>query len=242
MQHPDIEFMWAQHPWLENDALLADIILPVNTKLEEDDIAGDIFSGQYNLLFPEHKCIEPLGESFSDYEIVVHAGRTLGLLEEYTGGKSIPELIKYGYETSRCADLISWEDLNDKGYLVIPTAENWEDEPAGFQRFYEDPKANPLTTPTGLLEFESTGLKENFPNDLERPPVPKWVAKGISHEETLGTERAKKYPLLVVLQPSAVERPLAARGHHLAPRDRDLQDHRSRRLPVPSGLAAPVDG
>ena len=121
----------------------------------------------------------------------------LGLLEEYTGGKSIPELIKYGYETSRCADLISWEDLNEKGYLVIPTAENWENEPAGFQRFYEDPKANPLTTPTGLLEFESTGLKENFPNDLERPPVPKWVAKGISHEETLGTERAKKYPLLV---------------------------------------------
>ncbi len=197
MQHPDIEFMWAQHPWLENDALLADIILPVNTKLEEDDIAGDIFSGQYNLLFPEHKCIEPLAESYSDYEIVRMLADRLGLLEEYTGGKSIPELIKYGYETSRCADLITWEDLNDKGYLVIPTADNWEDEPAGFQRFYEDPKTNPLTTPTGLLEFESTGLKENFPDDLERPAVPKWVAKGISHEETLGTERAKKYPLLV---------------------------------------------
>jgi anaerobic selenocysteine-containing dehydrogenase len=27
--------------------------------------------------------------------------------------------------------------------------------------------------------------------------VPKWVAKGISHEETIGTERSKKYPLLV---------------------------------------------
>jgi anaerobic selenocysteine-containing dehydrogenase len=170
----------------------------VNTKLEEDDIAADIFSGQYNLLYPEHKCIEPLGESFSDYEIVVMMAERLGLLEEYTGGKSIPELIKYGYETSRCADLITWEDLNEKGYLVIPTADKWEDEPAGFQRFYEDPKKNPLTTPTGLLEFESTGLKENFPDDLERPPVPKWVAEGISHEETIGTERAKKYPLLVI--------------------------------------------
>ncbi len=197
MQHPDIEFMWAQHPWLENDALMADIILPVNTKLEEDDIAGDIFSGQYNLLYPETKCVEPLGESFSDYEIVVMMAERLGLLEEYTHGRSIPELIKYGYETSRCADLISWEDLQEKGYLVIPTADGWQDEPRGFQRFYEDPKANPMTTPTGLLEFEATGLKENFPDDLERPPVPKWVAKGISHEETLGTERAKKYPLLV---------------------------------------------
>jgi len=197
MRHPDIEFMFAQHPWLENDCLMADIVLPVNTKLEEDDIAGDIFSGQYNLLFPEHKCIEPLAESFSDYEIVCKIAERLGLLKEYTGGKSIPELIKYGWETSRCADLISWEELNEKGYYVVPTADGWEDVPAGFYNFYKDPEKYPLTTPTGKLEFEATGLKKHFPDDLERPPVPKWVAKGISHEETIGTERSKKYPLLV---------------------------------------------
>ncbi|MCL5734927.1 MAG: molybdopterin-dependent oxidoreductase [Actinobacteria bacterium] len=197
MQHPDIEFMWCQHPWLENDALLADIILPVNTKLEEDDIAGDIFSGQYNLLFPEHKCVEPLGESYSDYEIVCMLADRLGLLKEYTGGKTIPELIKYGWETSRCSDLISWEELNEKGYYVVPTADGWEEVPAGFYNFYKDPEKYPLTTPTGKLEFLATGLQKHFPKDLERPPVPKWVAKGISHEETIGTERSKKYPLLV---------------------------------------------
>ncbi len=197
MRHPDIEFMFAQHPWLENDCLLADIILPVNTKLEEDDIAADIFSGQYNLLFLEHKCIEPLGESYSDYEIVCKIAERLGLLEEYTGGKSIPELIKYGWETSRCDDLISWEELNEKGYYVVPTADDWEDVPAGFYNFYKDPEKYPLSTPSGKLEFEATGLLEHFPSDLERPPVPKWIAKGISHEETIGTERSKKYPLLV---------------------------------------------
>ena len=68
--------------------MLADIVLPVNTKLEEDDIAGDIFSGQYNLLYPEHKCIEPLAESYSDYEIVCMLADKLGLLKEYTGGKN----------------------------------------------------------------------------------------------------------------------------------------------------------
>jgi len=198
MRHPDIEFMFAQHPWLENDCLLADIILPVNTKLEEEDIAADVFSGQYNLLFPEHKCIEPLGESYSDYEIVCKLAERLGLLEEYTGGKSIPELIKYGWEgASDCADLITWEELNEKGYYVVPTADDWEDVPAGFYNFYKDPEKYPLSTPTGKLEFEATGLLEHFPSDLERPPVPKWIAKGISHEETIGTERAKKYPLLV---------------------------------------------
>ena len=28
--------------------------------------------------------------------------------------------------------------------------------------------------------------------------MPKWIAKGITHDETIGTERAKKYPLLVM--------------------------------------------
>jgi trimethylamine-N-oxide reductase (cytochrome c) len=50
MRHPDIEFMFAQHPWLENDCFLADIILPVNTKLEEDDIAA-IFSAVNTTLY-----------------------------------------------------------------------------------------------------------------------------------------------------------------------------------------------
>ena len=80
----------------------------------------------------------------------------------------------------------------------MPTADGWEDVPAGFYNFYKDPEKYPLTTPTGKLEFEATGLMQHFPDDLERPPVPKWVAQGISHEETIGTERSKKYPLLVI--------------------------------------------
>ena len=74
--------------------------------------------------------IEPLGESYSDYEIVVMIAERLGLKEEYTGGKTIPELIKYGWETSRCEDLISWEELNEKGYYAVPRVET----PGDFAR------------------------------------------------------------------------------------------------------------
>ena len=45
---PKIEFILAQHPWLENDCLFADIILPSNTKFEEEDIGADFYSGQFN--------------------------------------------------------------------------------------------------------------------------------------------------------------------------------------------------
>ena len=79
---PEIEFMLAQHPWLENDCLFADIILPVNTKFEEDDIGADVGSGQFDTSSPKSKCIEPLGESKSDYEIVCMIAERLGLLEE----------------------------------------------------------------------------------------------------------------------------------------------------------------
>jgi len=198
MRHPDIEFIFAQHPWLENDALFADVILPANTMLEEDDIGSDLFSGQMNMLFPEPKCVEPLGESFSDYEIVCKIAERLGLLEEYTDGKSIEDLIKLGYETCGAAHLVSWDDLHEKGYYMIPTSPDWESIPAGLIEFYEDPKAHPLSTPTGLLEFYSTGLADHFPDDEERPPVPKWISQGVSHQETIGTERSKKYPLLVM--------------------------------------------
>jgi molybdopterin guanine dinucleotide-containing S/N-oxide reductase-like protein len=198
MRHPDIEFIFCQHPWLENDALFADVILPVNTKLEEDDIGSDIFSGQFDLLFLEERCVEPLGESYSDYQIVKMIADRLGMLEEYTGGRSEDDLIRLGYDTSNVQDLISWDELNDKGYFVVPTDPDWESIPAGLIKFYDDPKGNPLTTPTGLLEFYSTGLAEHFPDDEERPPVPKWVPYGETHQETLGTQRSKKYPLLVM--------------------------------------------
>ncbi len=204
MRHPDIEFIFAQHPWLENDCLLADVILPVNTKLEEDDINSDLYSGQSILVFPEERCVEPLGESFSDYEIVCKIAERLGLLEEYTGGRSIDDLRRLGFETSGdpgicpAAERLTWEQFQEKGYVVVPTDPDWEKVPAGLIDFYQDPEGHPLSTPTGKIEFYATGLAEHFPDDPERPPVPAWIPSGETHQETLGTERAKKYPLLVV--------------------------------------------
>jgi len=198
LRNPKIECIVVQHPWLENDTLFSDIILPVNTKFEEDDIGGDTGSMQYSLLFPESKCIEPLGESKSDYEIVCEVAKKLDMYDELTEGKSVEEWIKFGYENSRVADLVSWEELNEKGYYVVPARTDWEDDPAGMIEFYKDPEGNPLSTPTGKIEFYSERLAEHFPDDKERPPVPKWIEKSEMHDERLSSERAKKYPLLII--------------------------------------------
>ena len=197
---PKIEFMVAQHPWLENDCLFADIILPSNTKFETDDIGSDMESAHFSTVYRERKCVDPIGESKSDYEVVIAVAEKLGLLEEYTGGKSIEEWIKFGFDESGvpAAGLMTWEELCEKDYYVIPTDPNWKKYRAGMIEFYEDPEKHPLKTPSGKIEFSSQNLAKHFPDDDERPPVPHWIPYGESHQESLQLERAKKYSLLCI--------------------------------------------
>jgi len=198
LRSPKIEFILAQHPWMENDCQFADIILPVNTKFEEQDITLDLENGQYYTFMHGKKCIEPVGESVSDYEAVCMIAEKFGLLEKYTGGKTVDELMKIVYEHSNIQDLVSYEELEEKGYYVIPTDPDWKKTPVGLREFYDDPDNHPLKTPSGKIEFYSQGLAEHFPDDKERPPVPHWIEKGESHDERLSGERAKKYPLLLM--------------------------------------------
>ncbi len=194
---PKIECIVVQHQWLENDCLLADIILPVNTKLEEEDFGIDRDS-QYYSVFLEERSIDPIGESKSDYEAVCEVAKKLGIYEEFTKGKTTKEWIKYGFEHSGAQNLVSWEKLQKNKYYVIPTVPDWEKDPACLIKFYGNPEANPLKTPSGKLEFYSERLAESFPDDTERRPTPHWVEKSETHDERISSDRAKKYPLLLM--------------------------------------------
>jgi trimethylamine-N-oxide reductase (cytochrome c) len=198
LRSPKIEFILAQHPWMENDCLFADIILPVSTKFEEKDIATDCMGGQFHLILNEEKCIEPVGESKSDYEIVCLIAEKLGLLKEYNGGKSVADLVRQGFQNSGITDMVSFEEFTRKGYFVVPTDPAWAKYTTGMKKFYEDPDNNPLKTPSGKIEFYSQNLAKHFPDDKERPPVPHWIEKGESHDESITSERARQYPLLIL--------------------------------------------
>jgi trimethylamine-N-oxide reductase (cytochrome c) len=197
---PKIEFILAQHQWMENDCLFADIILPINTMMEEDDVmTSGLSGGAYHTFFVSSKAIQPIGESKSDYEAVGEIAKKLGLYEQYTNGKTVEEKIKYTYDTSGIEDFISWEELNEKGYFVVPPRPDWEKAPAGMKKFCDDPEGNPVHTKSGKIEFYAQWLVEHFPDDRERGPVPHWVpgGPGWTHDESRLGERAKKYPLLV---------------------------------------------
>jgi anaerobic selenocysteine-containing dehydrogenase len=196
---PKIEFIVAQHPWMENDCIMADVILPANTTFEVDDICTNRSGGmEVRSVTLQRQAIEPIGESKSDYEIVLEIAKKLGKYAEVTQGKSVEEWIKFVFDNFGFGEFTTWKELNRKAYHVFPPVKGWEKDPPGLSEFYNDPKAHPLTTPSGKLEFYSERLAKNFADDEERPPIPKWIEKGPTHDERLSSERAKMYPLLMM--------------------------------------------
>jgi molybdopterin guanine dinucleotide-containing S/N-oxide reductase-like protein len=196
---PKIECVVAQHPWLENDCLLADVIFPANTTLEVEDIVTNVRQGpHFHSIVIQEQAIKPVGESKSDYEVVLEVAKKLGMGEKFTEGKTTQDLEKQVFDDMEIDYLISWEDFKEKKYFVFPVAKDWEQDPPGFRKFYEDPENNPLPTPTGKLEFYSERLAQHFPDDKERPPIPKWIEKSATHDERLSSERASMFPLLLM--------------------------------------------
>ena len=198
-QHPSIECVVAQHPWLENECLYADIILPANTTLEVEDIITNTRQGpHFQSVAIQEKAVEPIGESRSDYEIVLAIAEKLGMGKKFSEGKTIKDLEKQVFENMEINNYMTWQEFEDKKYFVYPVAKDWESDSPGFRKFYEDPVKNPLPTPTGKLEFYSERLAKHFPDDKERPPYPKWIEKSETHDERLSSERAAMFPLLLM--------------------------------------------
>ncbi|HLA82407.1 MAG TPA: molybdopterin dinucleotide binding domain-containing protein, partial [Thermoleophilia bacterium] len=196
---PKIETIVVQHLWLENDAILADVILPINTKLEEEDI-GRMSAGGRSVhgALMEYKAIEPIGESLSDFQAVGEVAKKLGVYEEFTCEMTLQEKMELSFHNMELDQVISWEDFCDKQYYIVPSDPEWEKVPPGLREFYEDPEGHPLATPSGKLEFYSQRLADHYPDDNERGPLPKWVESSAFHDERIGGERAGKYPLLLM--------------------------------------------
>ncbi len=114
------------------------------------------------------------------------------------GGKTCEEYIEAGFMNTGAADKMTFDEFKEKQYYAFPTKEKWEELPVGLSQFYADPEGHPLSTPSGKLEYYSTRLAEQFPDDKERGPIPKWIDEGAGHQERQYLERGRKYPFLLV--------------------------------------------
>jgi anaerobic selenocysteine-containing dehydrogenase len=157
----------------------------------------------------QQKCIEPLWESKSDYEIFSLLSERLGRKAEFTdGGKTEVDLVKAFFDISDLPSEVSWDEFDRKGYHVINIKDDYEPTPS-LRWFYEgracdtpDPmnpkrlteKRGELGTYSGKIEFVSESLKAHFPEDEERPVSPRYIPSWEGHRSGL----AQKYPLQLV--------------------------------------------
>jgi trimethylamine-N-oxide reductase (cytochrome c) len=200
-QSPNMEFAVCQTPWFEEEAQFADVVLPVCTSYERDDIgefyniAGysrDSYVGvNHRTIVYQRKCIEPLGESKSDYEIFAMLAERLGFGEKYTEGNTVDDWLRKMYEASDMPKIIEWDEFKKKGYYVLPFPEKHTTHRA-MASFYETGKG--LATRTGKIEFHSQSLEEFDPDDVERPPVPRYIKSWEDHTSSL----FEKYPLQLI--------------------------------------------
>lgn len=214
-QSPKLEFVVNQDCWYQSETKFADIILPACTQLERDDVGEWGAAGGYTVhassgsnnrvLVRQKKCIEPLWDSKSDYEIFTLLAERLGRKEEYTEGKSEIDWAKAFFEISDVPKYMSWEEFEEKGYFIFPIPEDYKPTPS-LRWFYEQrecdtpdlnnpkrltEKSRELGTVSGKIEFKSVSLSENFPDDDERPPLVQYIRSW----EGVHSELAEKYPL-----------------------------------------------
>jgi len=217
-QSPKLECVVNQSVWLDPEAKMADIILPACTNFERNDIAEfcstggyskDGFTGNnYRVILYQQKCIEPVGESKSDYAIFSLLAAKMGLGEKYTEGRTEEDWIERIYNKSAMPKVMSFAEFKRRGYYVVPVPDDYKPTPA-FRWFYEDrpcdtpdhspvkndpEKCDKLATYTGKIEFVSESLKKHTPDDDERAPMPKYQHSWEGHLSPL----YKKYPLHLI--------------------------------------------
>lgn len=208
-QSDKLEFVVNQDIWFNGETRFADIILPACGPLEKDDVGewGSLGKGtghtgnNWRVIVRQQKCIEPLGESLSDYEIFRKISQKLGKEEIFTDGfKTELDWIKETYTMSDVCQkgLMSWEEFNRKGYYIINRTEDRSGDTGIAMRWFAEgrptdvpsplsgtDKASGLGTYTGKIEFASESLRQNRQPDDERMPVPQYIPSWEGHHTPL---------------------------------------------------------
>ncbi len=221
-RHPSLEFVVNQSIWFENEAQFADVILPACTSLERWDIAelancgGFIHHGQnqvnHRMVVLQHKCIEPLGESKSDYQIFLEILTRLGLGAMYSEGAAASSTGASACSIRRTCPSRSLEgvpeeglprDRSGPGAARPPVDIRWfaegraknTPEPLPLPAQYGEEFLKGLPTQSGKFEFVASSLRRIEQEDPERPALNRYMA---SWEGPSTHELVQRFPLQLV--------------------------------------------
>jgi anaerobic dimethyl sulfoxide reductase subunit A len=202
-----VEFIIVQDHFLTSTAKFADLLLPACMGYETYGLQDGWKYGEEVMFMP--KVVEPAFETKSDFRICADIAEKLGVGDAFTEGRDergwIEWIIENVYRPGWMPDIPTIDEFEtgNIGVYSVPVTE----PVVAFVDFREDPKANPLPTPSGLIEIFSPELfNMNRPDEI--PAVPKYIQEW---ESPFGPE-AEKYPL-------------QAMGHHYLHRVHSTHDN-----------------
>jgi len=167
------ETIVVQEPLWTPTARRADIVLPATTSIERNDIAG---SRRSEYVMAMRKAVEPFGQSRSDYEIMRHVARELGVEQPFSEGRDEMGWLRHLYGEMATAlrerlrhEMPSFDEFWERGHAQVPCR-------SGYQHmadFRADPQAHPIGTESGRIVLHSKTLEKLGYADC--PPHPSWL-------------------------------------------------------------------
>ncbi|MDO4777287.1 MAG: trimethylamine-N-oxide reductase TorA [Cardiobacteriaceae bacterium] len=190
------EVIIVQDPYWTATAKHADIVLPITTTYERNDIS---MTGEYSNMHivPMKQVIEPQGQAKSDYDVFFDLSKIFGVEAAYSEGRDEMQWIKFFYDEAQ-------KSARQLRIVMPPFQKFWQDnkvfenprDKAGdewvrYADFRADPILNPLGTPSGKIELYSKTIEAMNYDDC------KAHASWLPPAEYLGNAPAE-YPLQMV--------------------------------------------
>ena len=186
------ETIIVHEPWWTPAARRADIVLPVTTTLERNDIAAGLRDRHFIAM---QQAVPPVGEARSDYDIFSGLAERLGVFDEFTEGRDEMAWLRHMYAASQKSakkqgiDMPDFEAFWEQGVLEFKAP---EESSILFEAFRNDPDRNALKTPSGRIEIFSETI-DGFGYD-DCPGHPAWLEP----VEWLGSAQADACPLHLI--------------------------------------------
>jgi len=175
-----LEFITVAEQVMSVTARFADILLPVSTFMERNDIVVGGATPTYSYA---KKVIEPMYECKSPLEICIGLAKRLGvsIYSDKTEDEWLRELLKASY-------IPDYDTFKKKSVHRVRLPE----PRVAFKQQIDDPDNNSFPTLSGRIEIYSQRLADM--NNPEIPPIPKYIEGWEGRNDPL----TARYPLLLI--------------------------------------------
>ncbi|MBN8942449.1 MAG: molybdopterin-dependent oxidoreductase [Rhizobiales bacterium] len=152
------ETIIVQDPMFTATAQRADIVLPANSSIERNDIAGNRRS---DLILAMQQAIAPVGNSRSDFDIFNAIARELGVGDAFNEGRDEMGWLRHLYDVVRTDaatrldfEMPDFDAFWDQGYAQCPV----QSDHTYLAAFRDQPEAFALNTESGRIVLGSKAL------------------------------------------------------------------------------------